>query len=255
MHTPGFGDGPTLVLAAHGSRDPRFAATTERVAAAVRARLRGITVRPAYLDLNSPTVGDVIAETAGDQVVVPLLFADGYHSSVDLPSIITERRLPGARVTQSPVIGTHPLASALADRLHSAGLRDDDGVILCAVGSSNPAADDHVRRRARELTHLVGRPVVTVFATRLGENAAAVAGAVEHLRGRGAARIALSPYFLSAGLLIERMERALDVIAPGALVAAPLGAHPDVVTAIVGHYLRSVGPGVAATVGASLTVR
>lgn len=43
----------------------------------------------------------------------------------------------------------------------------------------------------------------------------------------------------SAGLLTERVERALDTIVSDALVAGPLGAHPDVVDAVCTLYHRA----------------
>ncbi len=227
---------PVLVLVAHGSRDPRFGATARRVRDAVAARLPGVEVVLSYLDLDEPLVGEVLAtgsETGDDPVVVPLLLSAGYHHKIDLPAIIAEHR-PFAQ--QTDVIGTRSFTAALADRLLEAGLHERDGVILSAVGSSDESADRHVRRRAIELSTYLHRPVEVVFATKLGSGNRAVATAVRRLRAVGAERIALSPYFLSAGLLIERVESALDALADETLVAGPLGAHPDVVEGICGLY-------------------
>ncbi|MBY4573942.1 cobalamin biosynthesis protein CbiX [Gordonia paraffinivorans] len=227
---------PTLVLAAHGSRDPRFGVTARRVRDAVAAALPEVEVVLSYLDLNEPFVGDVlerVGDADADPVVVPLLLSAGYHHKVDLPAIIAAHR-PFAHQTE--VIGTRSLAAALADRLHEACLHDRDGVILAAVGSSDASADLHVRRRAIELSTRLHRPVEVVFATRLGSDARVLAGAVRRLRAAGAGRIALSPYFLSAGLLVERVETALDSMVEGTLVAGPLGAHPDLVDGICCLY-------------------
>lgn len=226
---------PTLVLAAHGSRDPRFGDTARRVRNAVAARLPGVTVRLSFLDLNVPLVGDVVAESDAP-VVVPLLLAAGYHSKTDLPAILAERN-PYARQTE--VLGTYPMTSALRQRLAEAGMSEQDGVILCAVGSSDAHADRHVHRRAIELSTHLHRPVETVFATKLGPGDRALHSAVRRLHAGGARRVVLSPYFLSAGLLTERVERALDTIVSDALVAGPLGAHPDVVDAVCTLYHRA----------------
>lgn len=220
---------PTLVLVAHGSRDPRFGATARRVRNAVASSLPGVEVALSYLDLDEPLVGDVLSRTAADPVVVPMLLSAGYHHKIDLPSIIAQRR-PAAR--QTDVMGTRSLTGALADRLVEAGLRPRDGVILSAVGSPDPDADRTVRLRAIELSTRLNRPVEVVFATKLGPGQRAVATAVRRLRTGGAHRIALSPYFLSAGLLTERVEAALDALVDDSLVAGPLGTHPDVVDAI-----------------------
>ena len=232
-------ESPTLVLVAHGSRDPRFAATARRVRSAVAAAVPGVDVELSYLDLNEPKVGKAI-ERSGDCVVVPLLFAEGFHSRIDLPAIIAEHVRPGQRVIQTPVIGTYSLTRALADRLAEAGLRDDDGVLFCAVGSSDAGADRHARRRAIELSTLLHRPVDVVFATRLGSRDNALRSSVRRLNAAGAERIVLSPYFLSAGLLTERVESALDRLCPDALVAGPLGAHPDVIDTVVHLYSEAI---------------
>ncbi|MDS1115564.1 CbiX/SirB N-terminal domain-containing protein [Gordonia westfalica] len=233
---------PALVLVAHGSRDPRFGATARRVRDAVAATLPGVEVVLSYLDLDEPLVGDALDATegetgragaGGDPVVVPLLLSAGYHHKVDLPAIIAAHR-PFAH--QTDVIGTRSFTAALADRLLEAGLDERDGVVLSAVGSSDESADGHVRRRAIELSTYLHRPVEVVFATKLGPGNRAVAAAVRRLRAAGAQRIALSPYFLSAGLLIERVETALDALAEETLVAGPLGAHPDVIEGICGLY-------------------
>nr|WP_202421980.1 sirohydrochlorin chelatase [Gordonia sp. SID5947] len=229
-----------MLLVAHGSRDARFPATAGRVRDAVSCALPGVDVRLAYLDLNAPLVGDALGEIAGDCVAVPLLFAAGYHQKIDLPAIIAEHDRPGRVVIRSEVIGTFPLANALADRLSEAGVgasaEERVGIILSAVGSSDPGADRHVRRRAIELSTLLNRPVEVVFATKLGPREQHLRNAVRRLRTAGADRIAVSPYFLSAGLLTERVEAALDTHAPGALVAGPLGAHRDIVDAVCHHY-------------------
>ncbi|WP_238419934.1 sirohydrochlorin chelatase [Gordonia sp. 'Campus'] len=229
----------TLVLAAHGSRDPRFGATARRVRDAVAAQLPGVEVVLSYLDLDEPLVGDVLsglhasADAQDEPVVVPMLLSAGFHQKVDLPGILAESH-PSAR--QTDVMGTRSLTRALADRLVEAGLGEGDGVILSAVGSSDPDADRSVRLRAIELSTRLHRPVEVVFATKLGAGDRILKSAVRRLRSGGARRIALSPYFLSAGLLTERVERALDAMVDETLVAGPLGTHPDVVDAICSLY-------------------
>ncbi len=228
---------PPLLLVGHGSRDPRFADTARRVRAAVSARLPGVDVGLSFLDLDEPLVGDALGAMTGECVVVPLLLAPGYHSDVDLPAIVAEHaRHP---VWSGDVVGRRSLVGALADRLREAGLRPDDGIVVTAVGSSNPVAEKLVRRRAIELSTLLHRPVEVVFATRLGTDASALQTAIRRLRNAGADRIALSPYFLSAGRLTEVVDSALDRLAPGSLVAGPIGTHPTLIDAVVDSYCRT----------------
>ncbi len=233
MATPMRDGGGTVVLVAHGSRDVRFADTARRVRDAVAVAMPGVRVEVSFLDLNAPLVGDVLADVSGDVTVVPLLFGDGYHSKVDLPATINavRRRHPRLRAVQTPVIGSRSPVPALCDRLREAGLQQGAGVLLYAVGSSDAGSDDSIRARGVELSSALQMPVQTVFATRLGSDGRPVADAVHALRAAGATSIAASPLFLSAGLLTERVERWLDVYAPGSVVAGPLGAHPAIVDA------------------------
>lgn len=231
----------TLLLVAHGSRDPRFADTARRVRAAVARRLAGPTphtrVRLAFLDLNEPPVAAALRATDGPCVVVPLLLAPGYHSEIDLPAIIAEHGRGDVRCTD--VAGGPALTAALADRVTEAGLGPNDGIVLTAVGSTDPAGGVAVRRRAIELSTRVQRPVEVVYATRLGPEDRALRTAIRRLRAAGAHRIVLSPYFLSAGLLTERVDAALDRIAPGSRVAGPIGTHPALIDAVAGVYHRA----------------
>ncbi|MBJ7288129.1 sirohydrochlorin chelatase [Williamsia sp.] len=240
---------PTLVLAAHGSRDPRFAVTAERVRDAVDTALPGVPVQLAYLDLNEPTVGDALSDAVGSHVVVvPLLFSTAFHATVDLPAIIDAFRAdrPDTAVTQTATLGGDGrLIDALADRLAHIGTRDDDGVIVCAVGSRDPASDGELDAVARRLSHRLGGTAVRpLFATRLGTDGVHLRSAIDALTADGARRIVLSPYFLSAGTLTDRVESALDVMAPHAAVAGPIGPHPGLVAIICERYRVAAGSGV-----------
>ena len=76
----------SLVLCAHGTRDPLGRETVGAVVAAVAARLPDVAVLEAYVDVHGPDVADVVAglpegeRAAG--VVVPLLLARALASAV-----------------------------------------------------------------------------------------------------------------------------------------------------------------------------
>ena len=82
------------VLVAHGSRDPRFAATARQVRDAVRRADPTIHVELAYLDLDEPSVPDVLARLDGDVAIVPLLLGDAFHNRVDLPALLADAAPP-----------------------------------------------------------------------------------------------------------------------------------------------------------------
>ncbi len=159
-----------LVTVAHGSADPRAAATiTDLVAiAAERAAARGLKlreVRVAYLGHAAPSLPQVMGAIGhGQATVLPLLLTAAYHSKTDIPRLLA--RLPGEsgrlRVRYGATLGPHPLLlSALerrlaeADPLGPAGhtdpaCREQTGVVLAAAGSTDPEAHATIARLAAQ---------------------------------------------------------------------------------------------------------
>ena len=78
----------TLILTAHGSADPRSAASADELARTIRRVRRDVDVRVAFCEQNSPNLVDVLASAGPDAVVVPLLLAYAYHARVDIPAMI-----------------------------------------------------------------------------------------------------------------------------------------------------------------------
>jgi sirohydrochlorin ferrochelatase len=255
---------PALVAVAHGSRDPRSAATVAALIDEVRRQRPELDVRRSFLDLSAPRLPDVLDAVAADghrrAVVVPLLLGHAFHASVDVPGAVAHAapRLPGLDITISPVLGGHPglskaalrrLAAALmadpasrsaalmadpasrsavAGPLHDPGL----GVVLAAIGSShapaNAAVGDVVAGWARRFGW---HGASAAFAT---TTAPTVTDAVTALRAGGARRVAVAQWILAPGLLPDRIIH--DATAAGAPVAAALGADPDVAHAVLARY-------------------
>ena len=100
-----------IVLFAHGSRDPGWAAPFERLAVRVRERRPDARVAVAYLELTPPTLEDAVAMLAADGAreiaVVPVFLAPGGHVRRDLPSMVEALRArhPAARFRVLPTIG------------------------------------------------------------------------------------------------------------------------------------------------------
>ncbi len=87
------------LLVAHGSRDPEFAQSVNRVAAAcarsISATRGKVYVGAAYLELAPTSLTNqitVFARQLGCQElrILPLFLAPGIHSSIDLPAAIQE---------------------------------------------------------------------------------------------------------------------------------------------------------------------
>ena len=117
---------------------------------AVVAEQAKITTVSAYLDLAKPDLGDAVrrlvqcGQTAA--VVVPLLFTEAYHATVDVPQTVSEVTASGEfRLTVGDILGTgDDVAELLGESMAAAGIADQSSVLLFAVGSSNSAANDAV---------------------------------------------------------------------------------------------------------------
>src|SRR5271156_5473437 len=126
-----------LVLAAHGSVDPRSAANARGVANQIRFMRPGLRVRVAFCDLNTPRLIDVVTP---DAVVTPFLLADAYHARIDIPRQIASC---DATVRQADVLGEDDrLGGVLHERLADLGVSPRNpqlGVLVVAIGSAHPA--------------------------------------------------------------------------------------------------------------------
>ncbi|HYF74589.1 MAG TPA: CbiX/SirB N-terminal domain-containing protein, partial [Nocardioides sp.] len=102
---------PALVALAHGSRDPRSAATIKALVDEVRAMRPDLRIEQAFLDLSRPsftTVVDRLVKAGFDEiVVVPLLLTEAYHAKVDVPSAIAEAaaRHEGLQIRATSILG------------------------------------------------------------------------------------------------------------------------------------------------------
>ena len=231
----------TLVLTAHGSKDPRSGANARAIAGRIARMRPGLDVRLAFCDLNTPSLTDVLnslSGTARAAVVTPLLLANAYHARIDIPGQIAgcgaaER---GIEVRQSEVLGVDPrLVSLLRRRVMESGVsRLDDrvGVLVVAIGSSDAAANAHSAQVAPKLmagTRWAG--ATTAFVTRPNPS---LAEAADLLRRRGAQRVVIAPWFLAPGRLPNRVREFADDA--GVPLAAPLGAHRLVAETVLDRF-------------------
>jgi sirohydrochlorin ferrochelatase len=229
--------GAPLVLASHGSRDPRSAATMVRLARRVRAHWPGPVVA-AFLDFNMPSIPDtlrVLAPIGRTPIVVPMLLTSAYHGRVDLPAVLAEAgasRLAPVLGPGGPGEAPDPLLmAALRRRLSELDTgaastpEPADGLVLIAAGTSHAPARSTVDAVAAGLD----LPCVVGYASASGPTAGE---AVEAVRAMGARRILVASYFLAVGRLYE--AAAASARAAGATgVAEPLGDAEELVRLIV----------------------
>ncbi|MFJ3865021.1 sirohydrochlorin chelatase [Streptomyces nigra] len=229
---------PVLLVIAHGSRDPRHAATVHALVRQVRAMRPGLRVETGFLDFNVPSVQGVLeslaAEGVRDVVALPLLLTRAFHAKADIPAVLREApaRL---RIRQADVLGPSPLLiAALERRLYEAGLTPADksstGVVLASAGSTDPEAIAVIAEIAREWRHTGWCAVRPAFASAALPR---TEDTVRELRDLGCARVAVAPYVLAPGRLPDRIARG----AAGADVLADvLGAAPEVARLLLARY-------------------
>jgi len=220
------GTAPTLLAVAHGTREPSGVATVESLVEAVRQRRAGLDVRTAYVEITAPSIEQALAALDRPVVVLPLLLASGYHDKVDIPRSLRAVRPDGML---GRVLGPDPLlAEALLDRLHTAGWRRRDAIVLGAAGSGDPQALMAAEAQARLLAERAGGPVLAAYASTAQPS---VGEAVARLRRSGADRVAVASFLLAPGFFHTRLATA------GAdLVTEPLGDHPAVVDLVLNRY-------------------
>ena len=267
-------DSAPLVAVAHGSKDPRAAATISQLLAQARRRaaerdLAGLDIKAAFLDHCAPSLPQVLGAlgapeplgaqralgalgalgsvgTAAECIVVPLLLTAAYHSKTDIPARLAEARaaVPGLAARYAGTLGPHPLLlTALERRLAEAGLgltagdRQQTSVALAAAGSSDPRANATVAALAARWQARGGwRRVVPAYASAAGP---APGEAVRALRATVAdGPVVVASYLLAPGYFADKIrDAALEAGADA--VSAVLGAAPEVADVILDRYTEA----------------
>jgi sirohydrochlorin ferrochelatase len=240
---------PPLLVIAHGSRDPRHAATVRALTARVALVRPGLRVETAFLDFCVPSVPQAVRRLAADgvrdAVALPLLLTRAFHAKADIPAVLRESAaaLPALRLRTAGVLGPSPLlTAALERRLAEAGLRPADrastGVVLASAGSTDPEARAVIDAIARDWRRTGWAAVAPAFAS---ASLPRTRDAVRALRAAGARRVAVAPYVLAPGFLPDRIARGARE-AGADLLAPVLGAAPEVVDLLLRRYDAAARP-------------
>jgi sirohydrochlorin ferrochelatase len=226
---------PVLVACAHGTRSPAGRRLIAELALSARRLRPGLETWAAFVDVQPPTVADVVGELAAEgrpTVVVPLLLSGGYHVHVDIAQAVERHR---TAVAARPLGPDPRLVEVLADRLGEVGADPADprtAVVLAAAGSSDLRAVADVEATASLLQRHWAGPVL------IGYGSAArptVPAAVAAARAAGAARVVLAAYLLAPGHFHDRLAGA------GAdAVTAPLLPDDRVAAVLLDRYDAAV---------------
>ncbi|MBD0747919.1 sirohydrochlorin chelatase [Streptomyces sp. CBMA152] len=233
---------PVLLLVAHGSRDPRHAATVHALVRRVRSLRPGLRVETGFLDFNAPAVPQVLERLAfegvRDVVALPLLLTRAFHAKADIPAVLAQApaRLD---IALADVLGPSPLLLATLERrldeaFHRAGLAPADkrstGLVLASAGSTDPEAIAVIAEIARELRHTGWCAVRPAFASAALPR---TEDAVRELRAQGVRQVAVAPYVIAPGFLPDRIARGAE---DADVLAEVLGAAPELARLLLVRY-------------------
>ena len=260
---------PPLIAVAHGSKDPRAAATVSELLAQVRSRaaarglaggLAGLEVRAAFLDHCAPSLPQVLSAVAdaGECVVAPLLLTAAYHSKTDIPAQLAGCAPGGLAVRYAATLGPHPLLlAALERRLAQAGVAVGDSaarrrtsVVLAAAGSSDPAANATIAALAARWRADRGwRAVVPAYASAAGPRPDEAV-----LRAGSGGPVVVATYLLAPGYFADKIAAGARA-AGAAVVSGALGAAPEVARVILDRYAAAIRGSAPLPAGAELSRR
>lgn len=222
---------PALLLVGHGSRSAGGVAAYWDFAGVLRAEAPDLQVGCGFIELAHPdldtAVDRLVAAGATQVVAVPLVLLGAGHLKNDGPAALARarHRHPGVAFAYARDLGIHPDPLAVADeriKVATAGWpaptdRDVTAVVLVSRGSSDPDANADLYKVARLLWD--GRDLDLVEPAFVSLAPPSVPDALERCLRLGATRIAVMPYFLFTGVLVDRIREQ---------TAAWADAHPDI---------------------------
>lgn len=214
-----------VVLAAHGSPDPRSAPVVRDIA-------RSVGAHATFLDFDTPSTHDLLAALAAAghdrAILVPLLLTDAYHRRVDIPRVVHRIRCDtGMECSVTATVGGERLVPSMVRALPASC----DAVVLAAAGSRDGAAVAAVGRVASAVSAVTGLPCRAAFAAAAEPT---VDEAIAILRAQGARSVAVASYFIAPGALHDRIRnRAAEAGCP---VTPVLGACAELVATVVERY-------------------
>jgi sirohydrochlorin ferrochelatase len=234
---------PALIALAHGSTDPRSAATITALTEMVTCMRPDLRVAAAFLDHVGPTfdetVDRLVAEGHQEIVVVPLLLSEAYHAKVDVPKVVASamKRHDGVKIHATAVLGIeaaffHVLDKRLREALSKNRVRELDALVLAGAGSSDPLANAAISRAARAWGAHHKLPTIAAFASSVPP---AAGEAVRQHRADGRRHIAVGQLFLAPGVLPDRVAE-LAYEAGAVAVAEPLGVDVEVARVVLARY-------------------
>jgi cobalt/nickel transport system ATP-binding protein len=246
-------DRPALLLVGHGSRSAKGVAAYWDFAAVLRAAAPHLKVGCGFIELASPdldtAIDRLVEEGATSVVAVPLVLLGAGHLKNDGPAALARARLrhQGVEFAYGRDLGIHPAPLAVAEQRIKETVADwpagGTAVVIVSRGSTDPDANADLYKVGRLLWD--GRGFELVEPAFVSLAAPAVPAALDRCRKLGARRVAVVPYFLFTGILVDRIHeqaRAWAALHPDVLVRVgpELGPVPQLAHLVLKRYDEAV---------------
>jgi precorrin-8X/cobalt-precorrin-8 methylmutase len=235
----------SIVVAAHGSRDPAALREVDALVALMKKRAPGQAIVQGFLEFAVPTIDEavraVIQAGAARVVMLPALLLAATHAKNDMPGELAmlKRQFPGIEFHFGAPAELHPLllrlaqqriveAEALSER---STRRADSCLVVAGRGTSDPDANSEVSKLARMLEEGMG--FGASYVCYAGTAEPSLREGLRRSARLGCERIVVFPYFLFDGVLVKRIYTEADELQARhtgleVLKAGYLGAHDDV---------------------------
>jgi cobalt/nickel transport system ATP-binding protein len=241
---------PALLLVGHGSRSRSGVDAYWQFADVLRDEAGGIDVGCGFIELAEPdldtAIDQLVAGGATSVIAVPLVLLGAGHLKNDGPAALARgrERHPAVDFRYSRDLGIHPTVLTVAEeRIRAALAADADpaewAVVLVSRGSSDPDANADLYKVARLLWD--GRGLGTVEPAFVSLAAPSVPEALDRCRRLGARHVAVVPYFLFTGILVDRIHDQVSTWAAAhqameVRVGTELGADPRLARLVLERY-------------------
>jgi sirohydrochlorin ferrochelatase len=223
----------SLLLVGHGSRSAAGVAEYWTFADVLRSCAPHLDVGCGFIELAEPdldtAIDELVAGGATSVVAVPLVLLGAGHLKNDGPNALHRARTrhPSVEFAYARDLGIHPLVLGVAEDRIRATVGDDGGdwaVVVVSRGSSDPDANADLYKVARLLWDSRGLGLVEPAFVSLARPS--VTEALDRCARLGARHIAVFPYFLFTGVLVDRIREQTDAWA---------AEHPDIEIRPVAH--------------------
>jgi sirohydrochlorin ferrochelatase len=228
-------DHPSLLLIGHGSRSEAGVAQFWQFVDVLQLAAPQLQIAAGFIEFAEPTLDDAIdtlvSDGATSVVAVPLVLLGAGHMKDDGPACLrrARERHPFVTFSYARDLGVHPSILAVVEDRARASLRrprtTDTGsaqafaVVLVGRGSTDPDANSDLYKASRLLAehrHLTGDTELDEVQPAFVSLAPpSVPVALERAATLGATQIAVVPYFLFTGVLVDRIVSEAEAWAAG----------------------------------------